>query len=178
MSITVGPAELAKVRSYAQVHGRRLGLDPDDAESAANEALARALTTYRPCGERTDPWAYILQRVKWALVDEVRHLYGDNRHVHRLRPVPLDGALTSHEPVEPTDVEDEALSRIVCDELARRVETAIAGFIERDQNIIRAVVLEGRPGRAVAAEHGLHEARVSQIRREFEAIARHQQTAA
>lgn len=123
MSHVLTSRDMDRTRTIAHGFARGVGMDGQDAESVAMEALARAYLAWDGRGS----WpAYSGQRVRFALIDEAR----------KTRPVPVDiESLPDHTEVlnAPTTDPDALLAQVILHEALRdlRVEFLLEGIDRR-----------------------------------------------
>lgn len=150
-------------------------LDADDLVAEGRVAVLEAVATYEGYGKSEFNW--VARRIRYRMLDAIRRLDVRSRTeleaaaAQRAADDPDEEPLASRmrhlafakdefffDPAHGGQ-EDEASAR----EIVALIEAAIEGMSPRDEQVARAVVLEGKTLTDVAEQMGVSVARVSQI---------------
>ncbi|HYF54415.1 MAG TPA: sigma-70 family RNA polymerase sigma factor [Salinarimonas sp.] len=161
------------VRRYPALRQHR-----EDVESAALEGLAEAASKFDR-GRGVDFMAFAYYRILGAMRDYVRSLDVVGRDIRRAATDGREDALELAALARPLDGDtlEEALRTVGApapqdDELMRSqmrsaLASAMRGMRDRDRRILRGLYLDGLTLHDLAAELGLTESRICQIRGEL-----------
>jgi len=134
-------ADLCRVRTYARRFAVARGRDIDDCESAATWGYVLAGKAYKP--SKGDFWTYARMRMWGCMMDLL---------------VPKSTAPSGAPATLPSSTD------------AIDVREALDALPEDRRQVLEGIYVEGLSARVVAVHRGVHESRISQIRKD--ALAR------
>lgn len=158
--------------AVAAVYLRDRGVDPSRADDVVSNVMTRILSRDRDEAEPENWEAFLTTAAVNGARDIVGAAANRRERLHRFDPCDGDDDTPGDPPTEPRrrrgahadPVADAVTHALEQQRLIAEVHDAIDALPADQQNVVRRTLLHGETGRQVAADLGLSEGRISQLK--------------